>query len=111
MTTSSHHGQNASTYTYELRCRECGKAWSNQPRSICEDCFSPLEVNFDYESIRPRISRELIASRAPNIWRYRELLPLPAGFEPTLPVGFTPLLQAPQLGAKIGSRKLLVKND
>jgi threonine synthase len=108
MTTSS-YGQNTSTY--ELRCRECGKAWGNQPRSICEDCFSPLEVSFDYDSIRPRISRELIASRAPNIWRYRELLPLPAGFEPTLPVGFTPLLEAPQLGAKIGSRKLLVKND
>jgi threonine synthase len=108
MTTPS-HGQNATTY--ELRCRECGKAWGNQPRSICEDCFSPLEVNFDYESIRPRISRDLIASRAPNMWRYRELLPLPVGFEPTLPVGFTPLLQAPQLGAKIGSRRLLVKND
>ena len=108
MTTSS-YGQNTSTY--ELRCRECGKAWGNQPRSICEDCFSPLEVSFDYDSIRPRISRELIASRPPNIWRYRELLPLPAGFEPTLPVGFTPLLEAPQLGARIGSRKLLVKND
>ena len=108
MTTSS-YGQNTSTY--ELRCRECGKAWGNQPRSICEDCFSPLEVSFDYDSIRPRISREAIASRAPNIWRYRELLPLPAGFEPTLPVGFTPLLEAPQLGARIGSRKLLVKND
>jgi threonine synthase len=119
MTTSS-HGQNTplqntrrqdTTSTYELRCRECGKAWGNQPRSICEDCFSPLEVSFDYESIRPRISRELFASRAPNMWRYRELLPLPSGFEPTLPVGFTPLLHAPQLGAKIGSRKLLVKND
>ena len=114
MTTSS-YGQNAPrqniTSTYELRCRECGKAWGNQPRSICEDCFSPLEVNYDYESIRPRISRELFASRAPNMWRYRELLPLPAGFEPTLPVGFTPLLNAPQLGAKIGSRNLLVKND
>ena len=114
MTTPS-YGQNSprqtATSTYELRCRECGKAWGNQPRSICEDCFSPLEVNYDYESIRPRISRELFASRAPNMWRYRELLPLPAGFEPTLPVGFTPLLNAPQLGAKIGSRNLLVKND
>ncbi len=114
MTTPS-YGQNSprqtATSTYELRCRECGKAWGNQPRSICEDCFSPLEVNYDYESIRSRISRELFASRAPNMWRYRELLPLPAGFEPTLPVGFTPLLNAPQLGAKIGSRNLLVKND
>jgi threonine synthase len=97
--------------TYELRCRECGKTWGNQPRSICEDCFSPLEVSYDYDSIRPRVSRELFASRAPNIWRYRELLPLPAGFEPSLPVGYTPLVSAPRLGKQIGSRNLYIKND
>jgi threonine synthase len=99
------------TGTYELRCRECGKTWGNQPRSICEDCFSPLEVTYDYDSIRPRISRDLFASRAPNMWRYRELLPLPAAYQPSLPVGYTPLVSAPRLGAKLGSRKLFVKND
>src|SRR5271157_4322728 len=99
------------TSTYQLRCRECGKTWGNQPRSICEDCFSPLEVTYDYDSIRPCISRELVASRAPNMWRYRELLPLPAGFQPSLPVGYTPLVSALRLGDKIGSRRLLVKND
>ena len=99
------------TSTYQLRCRECGKTWGNQPRSICEDCFSPLEITYDYDSIRPRISRELMASRAPNIWRYRELLPLPAGFQPSLPVGYTPLVSAPRLGERIGSRRLFVKND
>src|SRR6202521_2545230 len=99
------------TSTYELRCRECGKTWGNQPRSICEDCVSPLEITYDYDSIRPRISRDLLASRAPDMWRYRELLPLPAGYQPSLPVGFTPLVSAPRLGEKIGSRKLLVKND
>ena len=99
------------TGTYELRCRECGKTWGNQARSICEDCFSPLEVTYDYDSIRPRISRDIFASRAPNMWRYRELLPLPAGYQPSLPVGFTPLVSAPRLGAKLGSRRLLVKND
>ena len=100
-----------STSTYELRCRECGKTWGNQPRSICEDCFSPLEVTYDYDSIRPLISRELFASRAPNLWRYRELLPLPAGCRPSLPTGFTPFLKAPQLGERIGSRNLYLKND
>jgi threonine synthase len=99
------------TSTYVLRCRECGKTWGNQPRSICEDCFSPLEVNYDYDSVRPLVSRELFSSRAPNMWRYRELLPLPAGFQPSLPVGFTPLVSARQLGEKIGSRKLFIKND
>jgi len=100
-----------STSSYLLRCRECGKTWDNQPRSICEDCFSPLEVSYDYDSLRPLVSRELFASRAPNIWRYRELLPLPAGYQPSLPVGFTPLLSAPRLGAELGSRNLYIKND
>ena len=99
------------TSTYQLRCRECGNTWGNQPRSICEDCFSPLEVTYDYDSIRPRISRQLFASRAPNMWRYRELLPLPAGYQPSLPVGYTPLVSAPRLGDRIGSRRLFVKND
>ena len=99
------------TSTYQLRCRECGKTWGNQPRSICEDCFSPLEITYDYDSLRSRISHAVFASRAPNMWRYRELLPLPAGFQPSLPVGYTPLVSAPRLGDKIGSRRLFVKND
>ncbi len=99
------------TSAYHLRCRECGKTWDNQPRSICEECFSPLEITYDYDSLRPKLSHALFASRAPNIWRYRELLPLPAGFEPSLPVGFTPLISAPRLGDKIAARKLLIKND
>ncbi|HSY89928.1 MAG TPA: threonine synthase [Candidatus Binatus sp.] len=86
---------------YELRCRECGRSWGNQPRSICDDCFSPLEVAYDYDALRPAISRELFSQRPPNMWRYSELLPLPQGFEPRLPVGFTPLLQAPRLAAKL----------
>src|SRR6202522_3347772 len=99
------------TSTHELRCRECGKTWGNQPRSICEDCFSPLEVTYDYDAIRAHISRDVFASRAPNMWRYRELLPLPAGYQPSLSVGFTPLVSDPRLGDKIGSRRLFVKND
>jgi threonine synthase len=97
--------------SYELRCRECGKTFENQPRSICEDCFSPLEITYDYDTIKKQVSREIFASRAPNIWRYRELLPLPAEFQPSLPVGFTPLVSAPRLGEKIGSRRLCIKND
>ncbi|HET9410151.1 MAG TPA: threonine synthase [Candidatus Sulfotelmatobacter sp.] len=105
---------------YELRCRECGRTWGNQPRSICDECFSPLEVAYDYDSIRASIARgtftrERIGQRAPNMWRYAELLPLPQGFEPRLPVGFTPLFQAPHLaeqfaGATAGGN-LYIKND
>src|SRR6202166_1879224 len=106
---------------YELRCRECGRTWGNQPRSICDDCFSPLEVAYDYDALRAQVSRgaltrESIAQRPPNMWRYSELLPLPQGFEPRLPVGFTPLLQAPRLaeqlsGTSAGAKNLYLKND
>src|SRR5258708_772826 len=104
---------------YELRCRECGRSWGNQPRSICDECFSPLEVTYDYDALRGSISRERIQQRAPNMWRYSELLPLPAGFEPRLPVGFTPLLKAPRLAEqlvginneKTSAHNLYLKND
>jgi threonine synthase len=96
---------------YELRCRECDKSWGNQARSICEDCFSPLEVFYDYQAVRRQLNRELISSRAPNLWRYRELLPLPEDFQPSLPAGFTPLLSAPRLADAWGAKRLFLKND
>jgi threonine synthase len=96
---------------YELRCRECGKTWGNQPRSICDDCFSPLEVSYDYDEARAEFTREKIAQRPPNMWRYSELLPLPQDFQPKLPVGFTPLLSAPNLAKQLGAQKLHIKND
>jgi threonine synthase len=96
---------------YELRCRECGKSWGNQPRSICDDCFSPLEICYDYDALRAQVTRERIAQGAANIWRYSDLLPLPENFQPSLPVGFTPLLHAPQLAKQLGVKKLYLKND
>jgi threonine synthase len=96
---------------YELRCRECHKSWGNVPKSICEDCFSPLEVFYDYDSIRPDFTREKIAQAPPNIWRYSALLPLPENFEPTLPVGFTPLIKASGLARELGTKNLYIKND
>jgi threonine synthase len=96
---------------YELRCRECGKAWGNQPKSICEDCFSPLEVTYDYEAARSTFTRERIAQRPPNMWRYSDLLPLPEDYRPSLSVGFTPLLSAPHLAKELGAKRLCIKND
>jgi len=96
---------------YELRCRECHKSWGNAPRSICDDCFSPLEVAYDYEVLRESFTRDRICRRAPNMWRYAELLPLPADFCPTVPAGFTPLLEAPRLAQSLGATTLYIKND
>jgi threonine synthase len=121
---SNDGGSSQDQASYELCCRECGRSWGNQPRSICDECFSPLEVAYDYDVVRSSIargtfSRERIAQRPPNMWRYAELLPLPAGFEPRLPVGFTPLIQAPRLAERLfgaqgdskSTQNLYLKND
>ena len=77
--------------------------------------LDPDEIQTIDHSAIPRIRlpqrADLFASRAPNMWRYRELLPLPLGYKPSLPVGFTPLVSAPRLGNKIGSRRVFIKND
>src|SRR6266581_1702932 len=96
---------------YELRCRECGKSWGNQPRSICDDCFSPLEVSYDYDALRSQVTREQIAQGPPSMWRYSSLLPLPDNFQPSLPTGFTPLFRAPRLAEQLGAKNLYIKND
>jgi threonine synthase len=96
---------------YELRCKECGKTWGNAPRSFCEECFSPLEVAFDYDSIKKIARRENLAPRAFNMWRYSEFLPLPEGFTPPNSVGGTPLVASRNLGQKWGLRNLYFKND
>jgi threonine synthase len=96
---------------YELRCRECGKRWGNQPRSICDDCFSPLEVSYDYDAVRATFTRERIVEGPPSMWRYSDLLPLPQNYQPTVPAGFTPLLEVPRLARQLGAHHLFVKND
>ncbi len=96
---------------YELRCNECGRSFGNQPVSACEDCLAPLEVKYNMESIRPEFTRKGIEAGPLNIWRYSALLPIPEGFAPDLPVGFTPLVRAKNLGRRVGAQHLYLKND
>ena len=96
---------------YQLKCRECGKLWGNEARSFCDECLSPLEVTYDLEAIRPLFTRKNIEAGPTNIWRYSDLLPLPEGYQGTLPTGFTPLVHARRLGKQLGVTKLYVKND
>ncbi len=99
------------TTAYELRCRECGKSYGNQPLSICDDCFSPLEVDFDLDYARTRFTRDSIAAGPLNMWRYKALLPVPDSYIPTTPAGLTPLMAAPRLAGRIGAKNLYIKND
>ncbi|MBI3426073.1 MAG: threonine synthase [Acidobacteria bacterium] len=94
-----------------LKCRECGTPAPLAPVAICEECFGPLEVDYDYDAIRAVLTRGEIASRPKTMWRYRELLPLEN--EPTvgLQTGGTPLIRADRLAKAIGVRELYLKND
>ncbi len=97
-----------------LVCRACGTATAIGATNVCEECFGPLEVRYDYDAIRRRISRAGIAAGPLSIWRYRDLLPveLEAGEEPvSLGEGMTPLIHARSLGRHIGLRNLYLKND
>jgi threonine synthase len=96
---------------YQLRCRECGRTWGNVPRSFCEDCFSPLEVTYDYDSLKKIARRENLTNRFFNMWRYSELLPLPEDFSARNAVGGTPLVASRKLASTWGLKNLYVKND
>ena len=97
-----------------LKCRECGRGYPSSPSHVCEFCFGPLEVDYDYEVIRARISRARIEAGPKSIRRYADLLPLDLvdGLPPIgAAVGFTPLVRARNLAAEWGVEELYVKND
>ncbi len=93
-----------------LRCRECGREYPAEPLYVCDFCFAPLGVVYDYDEIARVCSREKIARGPASIWRYADLLP---GSEKRvdLGAGLTPLVPAPRLGAELGLHDLWIKND
>jgi threonine synthase len=99
------------SYVKSLKCRECGQEYEKTAKYVCEFCFGPLEAAYDYDKIRKDISREKIASRSLNIWRYRELLPVEGTHYNTLEEGYTPLIRADRLGEELGLSNLYIKND
>ena len=98
-------------YVQGLRCRECGADYPHEPLHVCEQCFGPLEVVYDYAAIGRAMTREVIEARPRNLWRYRELLPLTGDPVVGPYSGFTPLVRADRLAAALGVQELYVKDD
>jgi threonine synthase len=94
-----------------LRCRACGHQFAATATHLCELCFGPLEVAYDYAAIAQQISRTRIEAGPPSLWRYRDLLPIEEQEPVTLGEGFTPLVHARNLGDELGLRSLHLKND
>ena len=94
-----------------LKCRECGREYPVAPIYVCEFCFGPLEVDYDYEGIKKVLTKEKILSRPKNLWRYKELMPIDG--EPTVGLhsGYTPLVRAKRLAEHLGMKELYIKDD
>ena len=111
MSTAFVGGTQQPSFVHGLRCRECGNQIPKAPVHVCEFCFGPLEVTYDYAAIGKVLTRALIESRPKTMWRYAELLPLDGPPAVGLATGMTPLIRADRLAKKLGLRELWVKND
>ncbi len=98
-------------YVDGLKCRECGREYPVDPIYVCEFCFGPLEVKYDYRRIKKALTRKAIEKREPNLWRYRELLPIDGEPKVGLNSGFTPLIRADNLAKVLGVKELYIKDD
>jgi len=98
------------SYARALQCRKCGREYHLEPFNLCDFCFSPLEVVYDYKAMSRGVSKEKIADGPPSMWRYRNLLPV-VGDVVDIGSGFTPLVKANNLGRELGLDELYIKND
>ena len=98
-------------YVSGLKCRECGREYPVDPIYVCEFCFGPLEVVYDYKKIKKVLTKKNIKSRGENLWRYKELLPIDGEPQVGLESGFTPLIKADNLAKELGVSELYVKDD
>ncbi len=98
-------------YVRGLACRECGREYPIEPQHVCEFCFGPLEVVYDYDAISAEVSRASIAAGDSTMWRYAPFLPAPEEARIDIGAGWSRLTPAPRLGAELGLKKLWIKND
>lgn len=94
-----------------LRCKECKREYPAEPIYVCDYCFGPLEVAYDYDAAAKSISRDKIKDGPLTIWRYDDLLPVDREKAVDIGAGMTPLIRADNLAREIGLKNLWIKND
>jgi threonine synthase len=94
-----------------LRCRECGRKYPAAATHVCDYCFGPLEVVYDYDAVKAATTRASIAAGPSTIWRYANLLPVSSDSPVDLGAGYTPLVRADRLAAELGLGELYIKDD
>jgi threonine synthase len=104
---------NIGMHVKNLECANCHRHYEpRQLHNVCLDCGKPLLVRYDLRRIAKIVSRQNLATRTSDLWRYREMLPVAREDNiVSLGEGWTPLLQAPRLGASIGVDELFIKDE
>ncbi|KAB8315754.1 threonine synthase [Tolypothrix campylonemoides VB511288] len=112
MTQATTTNTQATTATFKsLKCKECGAEYELKPLHVCEFCFGPLEVTYDYSALRSTVTRETIQAGPNSIWRYRKFLPVTSENPIDVGTGMTPLVRSHRLARRLGLKKLYIKND
>lgn len=101
------------SFLSHLECAMCGQELeADRLWNLCPACNKPLLARYDLERASRAVTREAIAGREANLWRYRELLPVRAPrYALCLGEGFTPLVHATRLGQAIGFANLFIKHE
>src|ERR687888_978647 len=94
-----------------LKCKECGESYPLDARFVCEQCFGPLEVSYDFSDLDPAEARRKIQAGSRGIWRYADFLPFAGRPRDPLEPGLTPLIRADRLADRLGLGELWIKND
>jgi threonine synthase len=94
-----------------LKCKECGESYPLDARYVCEQCFGPLEVSYDYSGFDPEEARRKIQAGSRGIWRYSDFLPFESRPGDPLEPGLTPLIRADRLAQHLGLGEVWIKND
>ncbi len=101
------------TYLTHLECGMCGQAHdADTVWNLCSSCDKPLLARYDLDRVRREVERDDIAGRPPNLWRYREMLPVKnPRCRLTLGEGFTPMARAQRLGETLAFENLYIKDE
>src|SRR2546422_2778782 len=96
-----------------LECAACGvRHEARRLHNLCAECGKPLLVRYDLKLAAESLTKESLVGRVPDLWRYREVLPVDSDDNVvTLGEGFTPLLHSTRLGASLGMRRLYIKDE
>lgn len=103
--------QSLSSALKALKCKECGAEYELQATHVCEFCFGPLEVSYDFGCLSQPITRQSIEAGPNSIWRYRAFLPVETDTPIDVGTGMTPLVKAHRLARRLGLKNLYIKND